>query len=295
MAQPRIILISLVALVMALGAAFLARGLAAPKRHAVVVVATPAAKPTMRVLVAKHDLAVGDVVGPDSISWQPWPADAINPSFIVQGAAQAQATSTNGKIAAAAQGAADTAKAVVTGDLGPAAPMMGSVVRVAMVAHEPIAAAKLVKGGAGGIMAVSLDPGMRAMSVPITAESAAGGFILPGDHVDVLLNRKADLSTGQAAGTSLVLNNVKVLAIDQNTHAAERTAAVVGATGTLEVTPEQAEMLVTSRAQGDLTLMLRAYTDAQGPTQIGTVHAAAAAGVVHVFRSGQATDVKVAR
>ena len=292
MAQSRIILISLVALVMALGAAFLARGLAAPKRHAVVV-AAPAPKPTTRVLVAKHDLAVGDVVGPDSISWQPWPADAINPSFIVQGAAQTPATSTNGKIVSAAQGAADTAKAVVTGDLGPAGPLMGSVVRVAMVANEPIAAAKLVKGGAGGIMAVSLDPGMRAMSVPITAESAAGGFILPGDHVDVLLTRKADASAGQAAGTNLVLKNVKVLAIDQNTHAAERTAAVVGATGTLEVTPEEAEVLVTSRSQGDLTLMLRSYTDAQGPTQIGTTHAAA--GVVHVFSAGQATDVKVAR
>ena len=68
---------------------------------------------------------------------------------------------------------------------------------------------------------------------------------------------------------------------------------MVGATSTLEVTPDEAEVLLTARSQGDLTLMLRAYTDAQGTTEIGNTHAAD--GVVHVFRSGAATDVKVAR
>ncbi|MBE7217102.1 MAG: Flp pilus assembly protein CpaB [Caulobacteraceae bacterium] len=294
MARSRIILISMVALVMALGAAFLARGLAAPKRHVMTVTSAAApSKPTIRVLVAKRDLAVGDVLGPDSISWQPWPADAVNPSFIVQGAAQAPATTSNGKIVAAAQGAAAAATSVMTGDLGPAGPLMGSVVRVAMVAHEPIAPAKLVKGGAGGLMAVTLAPGMRAMSIPITAESGAGGFILPGDHVDVLVTRKADASGQGVATAHIVLKNVRVLAVDQSAHATQDKPAVVGATSTLEVTPQEAEVLVSARAQGDLTLMLRAYTDAQGPTEIGS--AGGDSGVVHVFRSGQATDVKVAR
>ena len=296
MAQSRIVLICMVALVLALGAAFVARGLAAPKPHTLTVAAAPPPKPTLRVLVAKHDLAVGDVVAPDSVTWQPWPADGLNPQFIVQGAPAAVGPGANTKLMDAAKSAASAATSVVTGDLGPAAPLMGSVVRTAMLANEPVMAVKLVRGGAGGVMAVTLDPGMRAMSVPITAESAAGGFILPGDHVDVIQARKIAPTGGgeMTVSTYAVLKNVRVLAIDQNTHAADKAAAVVGAVGTLEVTPSQAEFLIQARAQGDLTLMLRSYADAQGPTEEGTVRRTAD-GMVHVFRSGQATDVKVAR
>ena len=297
MAQPRIILVSLVALVVALGAAFVARGLAAPKRH-VITTAAPAvvARPSLRVLTAKKDLAVGDVVGADSFSWQEWPADGLNPNFIVDGPSRVAPPTTEGKLAAAARGAAKVAGATLTGDMGPAAPLMGAVVRTAISAHEPIVASKLVRGGAGGVMAVTLDPGMRAMSVPITTESAAGGFILPGDHVDVVQTRKLDASAvtpgAPTVTASSVMRNVRVLAIDQNTHV-DKGASVVGATGTLEVTSGQAELLVAARAQGDLTLVLRSYADAQGPSEVG--YTAPQASVVHVFRSGQSTDVKVAR
>ena len=298
MAQPRIILVSLVALVVALGAAFVARGLAAPKRHVMTsVVPVAPAKPVLRVLTAKKDLAVGDVIGADSFSWQEWPSDGLNPNFIVDGPARLAAPPTaEGKIAAAAQGAAKTATATLTGDMGPAAPLMGAVVRTAISAHEPIVASKLVRGGAGGVMAVTLDPGMRAMSVPITTESAAGGFILPGDHVDVVQTRKLDATAiapgGPTVTASSIMRNVRVLAIDQNTHV-DKGASVVGATGTLEVSAGQAELLVAARAQGDLTLVLRSYADAQGPSEVG--YTAPQASVVHVFRSGQSTDVKVAR
>ena len=300
MARSRIILISMVALVLALGAAFVARGLAAPKRHTLTTASATVApaKPTVRVLVAKRDLSVGDVIGADSFTWQAWPADGVNPSFIVDGAPVSATPGADGKLVDAAKGAAVAAKSAVTGDLGPAGPLMGSVVRQAMLANEPVSAAKLVKAGSSGVMAVTLDPGMRAMSVPITAESAAGGFILPGDHVDVVQTRKLDAASAggaAAAVASTVLKNVRVLAIDQNIHASDKSPAVVGATGTLEVTPGQAELLVLARAQGDLTLVLRSYADVQGPTEIGSVHRAAVDDVVHVFRNGQATDVKVAR
>lgn len=296
MAQSRIVLICMVALVLALGAAFVARGLAAPKRRAVAQAVAPP-KPTLKVLVAKRDLAVGDVIGPDSFTWQPWPADGLNPRFIIQGGPIVPAAGADGKLVDAAKSAADAAKTAVTGDLGPSAALMGSVVREAMAANEPVLASKLVKGGAGGVMAVTLDPGMRAMSVPITAESAAGGFILPGDHVDVVQARKLTPPGGgdMTVATTAVLKNVRVLAIDQNTHPLEKASAQIGATGTLEVTPDQAELLIRSRAQGDLTLMLRSYADAQGPTTEGAARRATADGMVHVFRSGQSTDIKVTR
>lgn len=295
MAQSRIVLICMVALVLALGAAFVARGLAAPKHHAVALAPAAPPKPTLKVLVARRDLAVGDVIGPDSFTWQPWPADGLNPRFIVTGALATPSAGPNGKLMDAAKGAADVAKTAVTGDLGPSTALMGSVVREAMAANEPVLASKLVKGGAGGVMAVTLDPGMRAMSIPITAESAAGGFILPGDHVDVVQARKIIPPGGEmTVATTDVLKNVRVLAIDQNTHPLEKSTAVVGATGTLEVTTDQAELLIRSRAQGDLTLILRSYADAQGPTTEGAPKRTAD-GLVHVFRSGQSTDIKVAR
>ena len=296
MAQSRIVLICMVALVLALGAAFVARGLAAPKHHAVALAPVAPPKPTLKVLVAKHDLAVGEVIGPDSFTWQPWPADGANPRFITMGGLATAAPGADARLMDAAKGAADAAKTAMTGDQGPSAALMGSVVREAIAANEPVLAAKLVKGGAGGVMAVTLDPGMRAMSMPITAESAAGGFILPGDHVDVVQARKLTPAGGgeMTVATTEVLKNVRVLAIDQNTHSLEKSAAEVGATGTLEVTSDQAELLIQARAQGDLTLILRSYADAQGPTTEGAAKHTVD-GMVHVFRSGQSTDIKVAR
>ena len=295
MDRSRLVLISLVALVLALGAAFVARGLAAPRPRVVAIAPAAPPKPTLRVLVARHDLNTGDVVGPDSFTWTPWPVEAANPLFITDGAAVVASVGPGAKLEDAAKGAATAVASAVKGGPDPAAALAGSVVRQPILASEPVIASRLVRPGAGGVMAVTLDPGMRAMSVPLTAESAAGGFILPGDHVDVVQTRK-DAQEGRPAGprTATVIRNVRVLAIDQNTHA-DKGAAVLGATGTLEVTPEEAEFLVLARAQGDLTLVLRSYADAQGPAQIAARPPAVSDGVVHVFRNGQAVDVKVAR
>jgi pilus assembly protein CpaB len=113
-------------------------------------------------------------------------------------------------------------------------------------------------------MAVSLEPGMRAMAVPLSAESAAGGFILPGDHVDVVQSREVEGSTGKRFVSGTVLKNVRVLAIDQTTSATNGTA-VVGATATLELSSVQAEVLTLAKVQGALTLVLRSYADSNGP------------------------------
>jgi pilus assembly protein CpaB len=111
---------------------------------------------------------------------------------------------------------------------------------------------------------VVLNPGMRAMSIPVSVESAAGGFILPGDRVDVVLSRQIQVGSNSEFRSETVMRNVKVLAIDQTTKPEDGAQSVVGATATLEVGSDDSEALALADAQGDLALVLRSYADVGG-------------------------------
>jgi pilus assembly protein CpaB len=150
---------------------------------------------------------------------------------------------------------------------------IGSVVREPILAGEPIVGRKIVRAGDSGYLAAYLEPGMRAMAIAVTVESAAGGFILPGDRVDVVLTvrTKAEAAVEGGATTAkyspaTVLQNVKVLAIDQSTRAGDDAQAVVGATATLEVRPQDAVLLAQAKSEGELSLSLRSYADTAGPS-----------------------------
>ena len=295
MGRVRLILISLTALVIALGAAFVARGFATPRQPKTVIVeAGPPPKPTVNVLTAKHDLQVGDRLDASNIGWRAWPADGLSPAYVTDGSAAASApVDMKGKALAAAGGAAGFAKSAIgASDPGRMGAWFGAVVRESVGAGEPITDKKTVRAGASGVLAVTLQPGMRAMSLPLSAESGAGGFILPGDHVDVVQIQKTP--TGVQAAT--VMRNVRVLAIDQSTRADAKATTQVGTQATVELSPIQAEDMVLARAQGELTLVLRSYADAAGATSTGQIRRTALeTPVVRVFRSGQETEVKVAR
>lgn len=284
----------------------LARSMAGARPRVTVIAAAPVPHPTTRILTAKHDLAVGDRIGEADIQWQAWPIEAMNPAYITDGPAQ-PASSSTGIVATAGKLADAASKTMASPAAGPGAALMGAIVRQPILANEPIIAAKVVHAGSSGIMAVALDPGMRAMALPLSAESAAGGFILPGDHVDVVLTRQVDspsptgasgssATPGRAFVANTVLDNVKVLAIDQNT-GVQKGASVVGATGTVEVTPKQAEILLLAKSSGQLTFVLRSYADAQGPATPGDLraHSNPDAGVVRVFRNGVSSPVMVTR
>jgi pilus assembly protein CpaB len=296
-----------VSLVAAIGLALVARTIASSheRKAPVAIIAAPAEKPMARVLVAKHDLNPGDKLTAADFGWQPWPMDGMNPLFITDGATAAPAAA-KAPVAvkietAAVNAAADKAHDLMSGDQGPAAKMVDAVVRETILQGEPILESKVVHAGAGGVLAVELDPGMRAMAVPLSAESAAGGFILPGDHVDVVQSRQVDEPNGaKKFASGSVLRNVKVLAIDQNTARAQKGASVVGATATLEVTPDEAELLALSKSQGELTLILRSYADTSGGSTAGggprlAQQVTVAPTVVKVFRNGAPSDVQVAR
>lgn len=120
---------------------------------------------------------------------------------------------------------------------------------------EPVLKSKISGFGARPIMSARVEEGMRALSIHIDPISGVSGFILPGDHVDILLTR--DLGTGdQNKVTDLFMQDVQVLGINQN---ADQNAnkPEVGQTATVEVTPDQAQKLVLAQQAGTLSLTLR--------------------------------------
>jgi pilus assembly protein CpaB len=291
--KPARIIVICVAAVAAIGLALVVRAMGSPSKSPTAV-ATAAAAPTRpmaKVLVAAKDLQPGQRLAEGDMAWKDWPVDEVNPAFITDGstplpAVEAAAEKPEGAVASVTRTATDLA----TG--GAKADYVGSVVREPILAGEPIVGRKIVRAGDSGYMAAYLEPGMRAMAIRVTVETAAGGFILPGDRVDVLLTRETTLanigtetSERSKFNSSTVMQNIKVLAIDQSTRAGDDEQAVVGATATLEVGPRDAEALALAKSEGDLSLVLRSYADTAGPSgRVAPVVRESSA--VRVFRGG---------
>ena len=205
-------------------AAYLASGFDSPKQAAVEPVAQ---LPTVDVLVAKSDIALGQSVGPDDVQWQTWPSATASNNFIRRSDRPDFASQ-----------------------------LTGSIARSPFIAGEPIREPKLVKTNGSGFMAAVLPTGMRAVSTEISPETGAGGFILPNDRVDVILSKRLkNLATGKEFIVSeIILSNIRVLAIDQAPREKDGQNSVVGKTATLELKPAQAATLAKSRQTGTLSL-----------------------------------------
>ena len=298
--KPARIAVICIAAVAAIGLAFVVRAMGSGKPVAVAA-AAPDVRPMAKVLVAARDLEPGQRLTDADLAWKDWPVDEVNPAFITDGTVPIAAPPTAAEAKAVADAANKPAGAVAAvtraaTDLatgGAKADYFGSVVREPILAGEPIVPRKIVRAGDSGYMAAYLEPGMRAMAIRVTVETAAGGFILPGDRVDVLLTQETNLanlgaeaaSQGSKFASSTVMQNVKVLAIDQSTRAGEDEQAVVGATATLEVGPADAEALALAKSEGELSLVLRSYADTAGPS--GRVRAPKPESTaVRVFRGG---------
>jgi pilus assembly protein CpaB len=206
-----------------------------------VVAAPPVAQiDTVEILVARVDIGMGHVLAAEEIQWQVWPTAAASPNFIRK---------------------SDRPNAIEQ--------ITGSIARTPVVTGEPIREAKLIKASGSGFMAAILPSGMRAISTEISPETGAGGFILPNDHVDVILSRRdkdAEKQSGVDVHTAeTILTNIRVLAIDQTVEEKNGQRVVVGKTATLELSPTQSEQLAVSRQLGSLTLALRSLIDADAP------------------------------
>jgi len=233
--KPARIIVLVIALVAGAIAAFLANR---PEQ------APPPAPPvaqleTVDVLIANADIGLGSTVTAQDLRWQTWPAAAASANFIRK---------------------SDRPDAINQ--------LAGSITRATFFAGEPIREAKLIRAKGSGYMAAILPGGMRAVSTEISPETGVGGFILPNDHVDVILSRR-DKEAEKAAGveihtSEIILSNVRVLAIDQTVEEKSGQRVVVGKTATLELTPRQVETLALARQMGTLSLALRSLVDFEG-------------------------------
>ncbi|MBZ3691813.1 Flp pilus assembly protein CpaB [Phyllobacterium calauticae] len=216
------------------------------------------------VLVATDGLGVGAEMR-NQMRWQPWPVSALADGYIKR---------------------SERPNAEEE--------LRGSTVRLQIFPGEPIREAKLI-GKGQSFMSAQLPSGMRAVATQIAADTSAGGFILPNDYVDVIMIRQIDGEQKQFA-TETILSNVRVLAIDQTIQEDETGQKnKVGSTATLELTPQQAEILAVAQQMASrMTLVLRSLQDAQEPTGPGAeylVNSPGRAGNVKLIKSGTVTEI----
>ncbi|MEX0953845.1 MAG: Flp pilus assembly protein CpaB [Rhizobiaceae bacterium] len=258
-----------VAVVAAIGAGYVAKNMLTPPPPQVIVERAtdePAIK-LSEVLVLDSDVSMGSVVG-EALAWQSWPSDAISEAFITR-----------------------------ESDPNALEELTGALARVPLYSGEPLRRSKLI-GEGQSFMSSILPSGRRAVATQIAADTSAGGFILPNDYVDVIMTRRSSAAGGTAEGfiTETILKNIRVLAIDQAIQEDEEGRRVrVGDTATLELTPEQAEIITVAQQMADrLTLALRPVADAQDPVESAGAYLISGdgrRGTIRMIRSGEVTEV----
>ena len=176
---------------------------------------------TRTIVVAREPLRFGTEINASMLQEVPWPADSM-PS-----------------------GAFTTINDIVSGGR--------RVVLAALEANEPVLALKITGAGQRATLSALVKPGMKAVTIRVNDVEGVGGFVLPGDHVDVVLTRQIDKGS---ATTEVVLQNTRVLAVDQS--ADERTfKASVAKSVTLEVDTVEAQKVWLASSVGSLSLLLR--------------------------------------
>ena len=223
-----------IAIVTAMMARSMFTGAAAPKAEAAPVPQGP------KVLVAQRVLPTGTIITADAIGFQPWPKELVKDAYYIDGSS-------------------DVSK------------LLGTVVRFPITAGEPVTQGSLVKPGDRGFLAAALGPGMRAVTISVSAQSGVAGFVFPGDRVDLMLTQTVKGGDGSTNGdlkaSETILRNIRVLATDQSTTSekSETGTTIVRQfrTVTLEVTPKIAEKVAVAQTIGTLSLSLRSIADNQ--------------------------------
>lgn len=201
----------------------------------------------VEVLVASKNLRMGQELAAGDMRWQSWPQGSVFPGAVVREDAQNADEVFEGRLA----------RNVAEG--------------------EPLIRTALVRESKGNFVAASLEPGERAVAIEVSASSMVGGFIGPGDFVDVILTYKETIRTEDndprvqsmielnldRMATETILQNVKVLAVDQSAMRGEEENIKVGKTVTLAVGIQEAERLALAAELGDLLLSLRGVGDNQ--------------------------------
>ena len=308
-------MLAVIAFVLAGAAAFLVKVFL--ERQSAPVVVEQQEKPSgvVKVLVAGRTINPGEILEAKDVTWAEWPKSLVEDRMIDENefvvpsetvpptqvglVVRPEDSQLNAQMPAEGDAQNDATKDAKEGEQPVAATsgegadnaIIGAVARRRILANEPISPDQLIQRGDHSVGSAVVSPGMRAVSIAISAQTASGGFIAPGDYVDVLLSIAHDITLVDENGkkapegtpvtladgdtmvkysTETVMRNVKVLAIDQSLgRNAEEGPADVGKTATLEVSPRDAEKLLTATQLGSLALVLRSMVvDANAQDEI---------------------------
>ncbi|MGB3456488.1 MAG: Flp pilus assembly protein CpaB [Litorimonas sp.] len=230
------------------------------------------------VLSVSEPMYKGQRVGEGDLTWINWPTEAVTPALIVNDP-EAEA------------------------ELSPMDSLLGAVVREPLNPGEPLVMSRFIRAGDAGVMAALLSPGMRAVTVRISVDTASGGFIQPGDKVDIILQEAVQPGDEFGGGglaqfvANTIFENVTVLAIDQSfAPSPDSGAALPGSTATLELSPGDAERITVAQVRGDLSLVLRGFSgsSARAPSRaMETEEEVKSIPPLTIYRSGAAQSVAV--
>lgn len=180
---------------------------------------------TVQILVAKDNIQPGTKINSTLLSWQKWPQDNITPEYIIRGTAKLET-------------------------------FIGRVARWPITQGQPITNKLIVHPGTAGFLATIIKPNKRAVTIGVNPSTAVGGFISPGDRVDIILTH----SSKEGSKSETILHNILVLAYDQLAVKNPNKQAQIVKTITLEVTPRQAEKIAVAKSIGSLSFSLRSLS-----------------------------------
>jgi pilus assembly protein CpaB len=222
----------LIAAVTAVMAKNMFSGASAPEAQAGPVV--PAGP---EVLVATRTLPIGTIIDAEAFRYQPWPEGLVQPAYFTRGEAN-----------------------------GDPQTLIGTVVRNEISAGQPLTQGSIVRPGERGFLAAALGPGMRAVTVGVSATSGVAGFVFPGDRVDLVLTQEVSGGDNEAPlrASETIVRNIRVLAVDQRLNSRDEAGNQIAqtvATITFEATPKIAEKIAVAQTIGQLSLSLRSLAD----------------------------------
>jgi len=199
--------------------------------------AAPAVPVGPKILVARKALPVGTIIDQEALTFQPWPSELMQEAYYTEGGPDSDMTK-----------------------------LLGTVVRNPITAGQPVTRGALVGPNDRGFLAAALGPGMRAVTVPVSATSGVAGFVFPGDRIDLVLTQEV---AGGGDGPPLkvsetIVRNLRVLAVDQRITGVNeegKTEAKPYANVTFESTPRIAEKIAVAQSIGMLSLSLRSIAD----------------------------------
>ena len=228
--KSRDIAVFAVALVLAVGVAFVTRMVIQTKRGEAVVVQDVSSMPTTQVLVAGANLPVGSTLTKQKTKWQDWPEGSIDGVYV-------------------------TPEKIKNKDL------FGSVVRYPITKGEPIKTANLLMKGDKSILSAVVRPGMRAFTIALERKTNISGWVSPRDLVDVIVAARQGGSNRTYLGKTIV-SKVPVLAVDSALQTDdEKRGDKPPQTITLEVTPDQAERLAAALEEGKPVISLHSFSE----------------------------------